>query len=212
MVDHLVEYLRTRKIYVQTKQILCSACSPGVLTSSPLAELRRQRSDRRERLYSLSTLSLMLLTPQSFLFACALFSAAAFYSAISTRRCCSPLLMGFCLSCHLSWSRTILSRATHLSPITIALLPRYAASSAQAVPPGGGAAAVCLAMGLFPCNRVKGSPTLLANQLPLIPPTMPHSSSETTIDRHGLSSAGFLPDWLDMCSSDRGYSCRRNAQ
>lgn len=212
MVDHLVEYLRTRKIYVQTKQILCSACSPGVLTSSPLAELRRQRSDRRERLYSLSTLSLMLLTPQSFLFACALFSAAAFYSVISTRRCCSPLLMGFCLSCHLSQSRTILSRATHLSLITIALLPRYTTSLAQAIPPSNRAAAVCLAIGLFPYNRVKRSLTLLANQLPLIPPTIPYSSSETTIDRYSLSSAGFFPDQLDRYSSDRDYSCRRNTR
>jgi hypothetical protein len=57
VVDQLMEYPGTWKIYVQTRQTPCCACFPGVPTSSPLAGLRRHRSDQRERLYNLTTLS-----------------------------------------------------------------------------------------------------------------------------------------------------------
>lgn len=70
-----MEYLGTWKIFVQTRQTLCSACFPGVPISSPLAGLRRHRSDRRERLCSLPTLSLDAAYSTEFLVClCSLFS------------------------------------------------------------------------------------------------------------------------------------------
>lgn len=118
-----------------------------------------------------------------------------------------PLLTGFCLLCHVSRSRTILSRATSLSPITFAPLPRALCLLPQ---PRlcrycwRGAATACHAMGLFsPFNPVKCSSAFVANQIPLIVSSIHHSSREITLDRrHGLPSARCLPSRLDLCSSD----------